>query len=162
MNLPLSVHSDEWDVNRRLSQLGLEQVLLTRSVQRGLAASASCTANHPPVFPGLAAWAETVCGLREELIPRGWERLNEANLPLVVNQSGSIAISVNTGDEQTGRKDGAPCTSSAKGPITKRAILENLGQGVLFHADTLPATEVVNVSGRATWILLMYRDKTAR
>ena len=162
MNDVLPVYSDEWDVNRRLADLGLEEASLIRAVQRGLAAWASCTENHPPVFGGLSAWAETVCALREELVPRGWERSNDANLPLVVNGNGTVAISVATGDEETGMKEGAPCTSSAKGPKTALAILENLGQGVLFPSQMLPPAEIVNASGRATWILLMYRDKKER
>jgi hypothetical protein len=160
MGLPLLVYSDPSDVNRRLVELGLEEILLTRPVQKGFSAWASCTGNHPPIFPGLYGWAETVCALREELIPRGWERSNEVNLPFVVNQEHSIAISVSTGDEDTGRKDGSPCTSAAKGPRTARAILENLGQGVLF--ESLPPAELVNAGGRATWILLMFRDMKTR
>ena len=80
-----------------------------------------------------------VCALREELVPRGWERSNDANLPLVVNGNGTVAISVATGDEETGMKEGAPCTSSAKGPKTALAILENLGQGVLFPSQDAAA-----------------------
>ena len=58
MNEALPVYSDEWDVNRRLADLGLEEASLIRAVQRGLAAWASCTENHPPVFGGLSAWSE--------------------------------------------------------------------------------------------------------
>jgi hypothetical protein len=72
-----------------------------------------------------------------------------------------MAICVNTGDEDTGRKNGAPCTSSAKGPRTRSAVLENLGQEVLF-VDALPSSESVSASGRAMWILLFYRDKKTR
>lgn len=159
--LAIKVYSESWDVNRRLAELGLEEVLLTRPVQRGLAAWASCTPNHPPISPGSWAWAETVCALREELAPSRWERSNEVNLPLTINPEKTVAICVNTGDEDTGLKVGAPCTGSAKGPKTRKAVLENLGQTVLF-IDELPTPELLNKSGRAMWILLMYRDKKAR
>ena len=158
MNLSIPIYSDPWDVSRRLAELGLKEELLKPPVERGFGAWASCTANHPPIFGGLSAWAETVCGLREELAPLGWERLNESNFPLVVNQSGTLAISVATGDEETGRKDDSPCTSSAKGPRTAHAILGNQRQGELFP-EMLPSDEIVSMTGRATWILLMYRDK---
>jgi hypothetical protein len=162
MALVATVYSESWDINRRLEELGLKQEFLIRAVQRGLAAWASCTPNHPPVSPGSWAWAETVCGFREEVIPLGWKRSNEANLPLTINPDKSVAVCVNTGDEDTGRKDGAPCTGSAKGPRTRYAILENLGQSVLLFDEALPSAEVMNRIGRAMWILLMYRDKKAR
>jgi hypothetical protein len=43
-----------------------------------------------------------VCGLRENLASEGWERLDEGNLPWTVNATGSTAIAVATGDEETG------------------------------------------------------------
>jgi len=38
---------------------------------------------------GLFAWGETICALRERLIPLGWERQDEQNWPLVVNRDGT-------------------------------------------------------------------------
>lgn len=154
--------SESWDVKRRLADLGLEEGFLTRPVQRGLAAWASCTANHPPISAGVWAWSETVCGLREELVPFGWERSNESNLPLTINPELTVALCVNTGDEDTGLKVGAPCTGSAKGPRTRKAVLENLGQTVMFVDEVLPNAETLNKGGRVVWILLMYRDRKAR
>jgi hypothetical protein len=161
MTLPASVYVESWDVNNRLGELGLDEPLLIQAVDRGLAAWASCTANHPPAIPGIWAWAETMCSLREQLIFRGWERLNESNWPLVVNGNQMIAISVATGDEQTGRKAGFPSTSSAKGPRTVSAIVANQRQ-LVFPEMMLPPIDSLNASGRATWLLLMHRDKDAR
>src|SRR4051794_36717405 len=93
--LAAKVYSAPWDVNRRLSELGLEEEVMRRPVQRGLAAWASCTLNHPPISAGSWAWAETVCGIREELVPGGWERSNESNLPLTINPDRTVALCVN-------------------------------------------------------------------
>ena len=152
----LKVYSDSWVVTTRLAELGLKPDKLIHAVQRGLAAWASCTKNHPPASQGLWAWAETVCGLRDELVPLGWSRSDETNLPLTVNADETLAICVNTGNEDTGIQDGSPCTRSTKGPQTRQAILENLGQLRLF-----PATDVIR-EDRTVWILLIHRDMRAR
>lgn len=158
----LKIHTKTWDVDRRLEELGLKAETLIRAVQVGLAAWAVCTPNHPPISSGSWAWAETVRALRDELIPISWERSNESNLPLTVNPQKTLALCVNTGDEDTGREIGAPCTGSAKGPRTRKAVLENLGQNVLFIDEVFPSAEAVSKNGRVVWILLMFRDKKAR
>lgn len=150
------VIAEPWDVKQRLSELGLEESVLQYSVQRGYTAWASCTRNHPPAFGGISAWGESVCALREQLLPLGWVRLNEENLPLVVSEKGDIAISVSTADEDTGRKDGNPCTRSAKGPKTAGVVIAN--QELLFPEMAIP----LDVKGRSTWLLLIHRDKAAR
>ena len=73
-----------------------------------------------------------------------------------MNADETLAICVNTGNEDTGIQDGSPCTRSTKGPQTRQAILENLGQLRLF-----PATDVIR-EGRTVWILLIHRDMRAR
>ena len=112
MILPAAPLTNPWDVNRRLAELGLEEPLLIRAVERGWVAFASCTLNHPPSIPGIWAWGETICSLGEQLVPRGWARINESMWPLIVNGSGTIALSAATGDENTGNKDEDPLTSS--------------------------------------------------
>jgi hypothetical protein len=151
---------ESWDVNKRLAGLGLEETDLLQPAERGFSAFASCTPNHPPAIPGLWAWGETVCALGERLIPLGWERRNESNWPLVINKNGTIALSVATGNEDTGRKDGDPLTASAKGPRTVNAIMANQRQ--LVFPEMLPPVESLNAPGRATWLLLVYRDIDAR
>jgi hypothetical protein len=161
MASPESIFVESWDVNRRLSDLGLNESDLLEAAERGFSAWASCTANHPPAIPGLLAWGETVCALRETLIPRGWQRKDESNWPIVINKSGTIALSVATGNEDTGRKDNDPLTASAKGPRTVDAVVANQRQLVLF-AEMLPPKETLKDRGRATWLLLLHRDLDAR
>lgn len=160
MALPDTVYVDSWDVNRRLAELGIKEKDLLQAAERGFTAWASCTANHPPAIPGLFAWGETVCALRERLIPLGWERKDEQNWPLVVNRDGAIALSVATGNEDTGRKDKDPVTASAKGPRTISAIVAN--QNLPLFPELLPSAESLEATGRATWLLLVCRDSDAR
>jgi hypothetical protein len=112
-------------------------------------------------------------------MPQGWRRLNEANLPLVVNEDRNLAIAVSTGSKTTGLKDKSPCTSSIKGPMTASALRGNHQQGELFSESEMTQvipfdpqrrmfspTEMMNhtsgepltVSKWRTWILLVYRD----
>jgi hypothetical protein len=161
MAQPVPVHVESWDVRRRLAELGLEESILLSAAERGFVAWASCTANHPPSIPGLWAWAETVCGLGEQLIPRGWDRRNESNWPFVVNRENTVVLTVATGDEQTGRNaDIDPVTTSAKGPRTFDAVATNKKQ--LQFAEILPPREALKVSGSGTWLLLVHRDIQAR
>jgi hypothetical protein len=88
--------------------------------------------------------------------------LGKLRLPLVLNESRTIAISVSTGTEGTGLRDGNPCTSSAKGPKTAGVVQVNQLQEFLFPEMALPSKESLSATGRATWILLMHRDRDAQ
>ena len=149
-----------WDVNRRLAELGLEEAILQRAVQRGWLAFASCTLNHPRSIPGIWAWAETICSLGEQLVPTGWKRVDESMLPLVVNATGTIALSAASGNENTGNLDEGPLTSSSKGPRTMSAIFANRRQIVI--PEVISAAEISSAEDRSTWWLLAYRDISAR
>jgi len=155
--LKTTIHAEQWEASNKLNQLDLEESVLLQAAQAGLSAWAECTENHPPSSPGYFAWAETVRTLRELLFPLGWKRLNEGNLPLAVNEAGDLAISVQTGNDNTGRKDAQPRTSSVKGPRTAGVIQTNL-QALLFPDMALPSKESLDVPGRTTWILLIHRD----
>lgn len=161
MAVPASVYTEPWDIDGRLAKLGLTKAALMQAVQRGFAAWASCTANHPAVASGIWAWGETVCALRENLAPLNWTRLDRDNLALTLNAKETVAISVSAGDEDTGRPSGNPSTRSAKGVRTKDVV--SINQLLLFTEmmDSAPAG-ITPQSRRTTWILLLYRDKAAR
>src|SRR5579871_1828736 len=146
----------------RLAELGITEDLLMQAVQRCLTAWASCTANHPQLFGGISQWAETVCALRETLIPLGWYRSDDGNLPLTINRAGNVAITVATGDESTGQPEESPCTKSSKGPRTASAIEVNRRQLTLFGDIRLLPEDLSRVNGRMTWLLLVHRDMNTR
>jgi len=144
----------------RLAELGLEEEILMQAVEQGQAAWANCTPNHPSLFRGISAWAETISALREALMPRAWRRSDNGNLPLTINESGTIALTVSTGDETTGKRDGSPSTKSSKGPRTADAVTINAAQASLFEIRLRPE-DLKDQSGMMTWILLFHRDAEA-
>jgi hypothetical protein len=156
-----AICTEPLEVRARLGQLGLTEALLQQAVQRGLAAFSSCTENHPRQSPGYYAWSDTVSGLREVLIPLGWHREDDKNLPYTVNESGTIWIIVATGDEFTGRPNEIPCTNSSKGSRTASAVANNQAQYNLFPDTLLTPEDLEKINGsmgRMTWLLLMHRD----
>ena len=157
-----ATHVDPMNVRSRLSELGLAEKMLLLAVERGQIARLSCTKNHPPLYPGISAWSETVCALREQLIPEGWERSDEGNLPFTVNPGRTVAIAVATGDEATGRTDRKPCTKSAKRPRTAGAVATNERQMLLFGPLELRPEHLTKINERMTWLLLIHSDFEVR
>jgi hypothetical protein len=153
------VRQESREVRSRLAELRLEEESLRDAVRRGQLAFLNCTPNHPPPFPGMAAWAETVCAVREVLIPAGWQRSNDNNYALCVDPAGMVAIAVATGNEGTGFAEATPSTNARKGPSTSEAIAANqlrfnfMDQPVTRNGRPVPAG-----SGRQTWILLIHRS----
>lgn len=125
---------------------------------QGLAAWASCTAHHPPLYPGFAAWAETVKALRDQLVLRGWKHCDAGTLSLVVNANDTIAIAVATGNEHTGDQEHEPCTKSGKGPRTEEAVVVNQLQLFPEMSAVLAQISFQPARARKTWWLLVHRD----
>jgi hypothetical protein len=155
MNARVFANTNE--VASRLAELGLTEEGLLQVVRRGHTARLGCTPNHPPLTPGILAWAETVCGLRELLKPEGWTRCDDGNWPLTINLAGDTALSVATGNEATGRASGSPATKSSKGPRTEDAVVTNALQLNLFEqAQDIP--DALDGADRTTWFLLIHFD----
>jgi hypothetical protein len=86
MSVPALIRFEPWDVNDQLKRMGLEEALLIRACDQGVAARLSCTADHPPCYAGLVGWGETVYGVRALHKPSNWVAANENNLSLTVNR----------------------------------------------------------------------------
>jgi hypothetical protein len=156
----LKVYSVPEDVNSRLAELGLKTEILREALQRGFAAWASCTSNHPSNYGGISAWANSVGALRELLHSEGWTRQDDGNLPVTVDAAGRVSIVVSTGDEYTGLTDLTPSTRSSKGPRTVNVVEGNAQQMTLFDLRSRP--KIVKQSAESlTWILLFHRDKAS-
>ena len=102
---PIRIWTEPWDVNRRLQELdkGLTQDVLREAVTRAHAAWAACTPHHPRAYAGISSWAEGMRSLRDLLIPRDWSSRDNRGQPLAVNSFGTLAITVLSGDETTGK-----------------------------------------------------------
>jgi hypothetical protein len=158
-----SVYRQVEDVEMRLEKLGLDTEILKQAVNLGLLARLECTENDPSSFPGICSWAASVRSLREQLIPRGWERLNDRNLPLTVNRSLGIAITASSGDDCTGIEGLFPRTRNPKGVTTQQKVKSNAEQLGLFTDTTdTPEELIAEVKKWNTWLLLSYRDVANR
>jgi hypothetical protein len=157
-----TVFSKPEESRDRLAELGLEALIFTQAIQRGQAIAAGYTPNHPAICRGISQWGEVIAAVREQLLPRDWTRMDEDNLPLTVNPTRTIAISVSTGDESTGIADAIPSTRSTKGPRTADAVIVNALQLNLFGNVPLKPEELKESNGVMTWILLFHRDSIAQ
>lgn len=155
------IRIDQDDVDAALAKLGLNRTVLSEALQAGYLASASCTENDPPNYAGMSQWARTVRGLRERVVPLGWEKCDARGYSTVVDPTGRIAIAVASGCENTGRNNGkSPTTKSEKGPRTVNAVLTNKDQLELFPETLPPVREVVDEEqDKLTFILLFHRDR---
>lgn len=138
----------------RLENLGLSSDLLTDAILVGEAARTSCTANDPPILPGLMAWGRTLRALAERLAEKGWTRRDAGNFSTVNDPRLNIAIVVATGDEATGLRGAIPRTKYPKGPNTVKAIDQNIQQLQLFKELEDDPREG---PAALTWILLIAR-----
>ncbi len=153
-----AVFASSADAQQRLNELGLNEQVLLDAARRGFLAWASCTENHPPLFRGNTAWANAICALREGLTPHGWRAVDEMGLPLTVNASNTIAITVATGDENTAHPEKDPTTRSSKGPRTSDLIAVNRCQAQLFDTDRYLPQLLRQPRDRTGMILLFHRD----
>ena len=156
---PTVVRLQPEEVSQRLAELGVSEDALRNAVSRGQLAFANCTENHPRMFPAIAAWAETVAGVRENLAPFGYARSELKNYSRAIDAAGRVAIAVASGNEETGRAEGTPATKTAKGARTVEAVVINQVQLQLFD-EPAPAEPVEVEDERVTWLLLMYRSRT--
>jgi len=147
------------EVSIRLAELGVNEEALRNAVMRGQLEFASCTENHPRMFPAIAAWAETIAAVRENLAPLRWTRSELKNYSRAVDAAGHVAIAVAAGNEETGRAEGNPSTKTAKGARTVEAVVVNQVQLQLFE-NPAPPEAVDGKDGRVTWLLLMYRTES--
>ena len=139
------------DVDVRLAQLGLGQSLLSDVLLQANLYRVRLTAHHPRLYRYQVMSGETVAALRDQLIPLGWNKSDDGNYELTVNDEGNIAIAVASGDEGTGNPRRTPSNRSPKGRHTVDAIAVNR-QADLF-ADLLPPAKVLETTVD-TWVLL--------
>jgi hypothetical protein len=154
---PTVVHTSTIDVVNALAQLGLTPDILIESIRRGEIGRDSCTKNDPPNAPGFYAWAGTVRALRDILMPQKWMRNDEDCYPRVINADKTIAITVVTGDDGTGKSSANPKTKYPKGAATQAAISCN--QQSLRFEEFPPIEDEADETAETwiTWMLLRKR-----
>lgn len=119
---------------------------------------------NPKGFSGTSAWAAGIEVLRAILISRGWMPEDPNGQPRIVSPDKKHAITVISGDADTGNPHGFPQTRNGKGSQTRRSVQYNSRQLVLWgQADQKPATfDLAGASEQLLWILLFYVDVDAQ
>lgn len=105
MALPEFSHDHEEKANDALSGLGqpgLTQAVLLDALLAGESDYRTTTRDNPGIQRGVTRWGTPIRHLRETLRPSGWKRAEPNSLPLVISPDRSMAITVATGNEDTG------------------------------------------------------------
>lgn len=149
--------SQKADVVTELELLGVPENALREAIEASERLRQGMNPNHPPMAHGFIPWSELVCALRDQLLPLGWRKSDEGNLPRVIHPNGKLAIAVLTGDECTGRNEEALRSKYPRGPRTRALIHENAQQLELgdlgYMAKVLPLPE----SNILLWYLMIRR-----
>jgi len=144
-------------VDARLASLGLTRERLANAILSGDAGASSSTALHPPGNVGYRRWADTVAGLRRQLLPHGWLQSNALNYCTVYNPATRVAIVVMAGDGNTGHRAAATRSKYPKGAVTVRRLRLNQQQASMFPDLKSPAE--VAEEDCATWVLAQDADE---
>ena len=150
-NQPI-IHWSPAAVAAQLHELDLTEKLLVEVVQYALAFHAECTANDAPSAPGFFLWDKAIRGLRDRLMPQGWQSVTQQNYPTVLHPDGTFALTAAGGDERTGDRRGNPATRNDKGTATKNAVAQN-------QATLWPVSPNLTPQAKQTWILLLRVDQ---
>ncbi|SRR6266404_2099817 len=155
------------DVRQELAALGLTSETVIEALLAGETERALCTPNDPPCFHGIVAWARSLRRFREVLLSKNWTKDDTGNFSTVVNPDKTLAISVATGDNETGIYDPArpyasPRLKYPKGNMTRQAVDRNWMYLYLFpdmeaEAKT-KAKEIEAAEKRITWMLVRRRE----
>jgi len=141
----------------RLAEIGVAIEALQRAIADGHAKRIATSENNAPQMFGTYAWAQTLCTLRDELLPRGWRKADPSNFSLTINDARKINIVVESGDKFTRRAHASPRTKSIKGLYIEAVALRNRLETDMFP-DTV-AEELRRIAALLeyqTYILLIH------
>ena len=127
-----------------------------RSIYR---AFVQVTSLHPKGFNGTSGWADGISQVRAAMIPKGWHAEDPQGQPRVVAKDRKTAVTLSSGNSDTGVPHKVPQTRNDKGSQTANSVHFNARQGVLFPftPDNGPVA-IPPAKGQALWILLYYID----
>lgn len=79
----------------------------------------------PAVYRGSTIWGIGNAALREQLAPAGWKGVSDRNDEQAVHPEASIAVTVKSGDENTGLLGEVASQKSPAGQCITQAVLQN-------------------------------------
>lgn len=118
----------------------------------------------PKGFGGTNAWADGIEALRGILIPKGWVPSDPQNQPRIVSPDGKHALTVISGDADTGNPHTDPQTRNKRGSQTLRSVTYNSAQMDLFPVSKVVKApfDVDSTPGQTLWIFLFHVDTAAQ
>ncbi|WP_354641309.1 hypothetical protein [Kitasatospora camelliae] len=149
----------------RLAQWGLSVEQIHQSVIAGDDARSRVSSRYyPRNYAGITMWAETLAGLRRQLlkIRRGWRIGSTSNYETVYSIEREVAFAVVSGDTYTGidgRRD--PKLTRKRGPKTKERVRRNAVIGQLAFDLEIPGAreELPADEACSTWFLVIHPDE---
>lgn len=120
-----AVYSEPIAARSRLAALGLGPESLWDALNYGLAERNNLTANDPLWLWGILTSGKITRGLRDQLVPLGWEICNDRTYATVIHPNRLLQIAVSSGDTDTGNPLGHPATRVEKGIATELAVKSN-------------------------------------
>lgn len=145
-------------VAARLSELHptLDMVLLREVSEHGYRRRVEATDMHSTTAAGTFHWHESIFALRTMLSERGWRKEDVSNCPLIVSPDRTIALSLMTGDNETGWPQGNPSNQAQKGAVLETAVARNQQQLKLFDAKYVSATLSNRQEATQLWVVLYH------
>lgn len=139
----------------KLLALGLTHESVVMAIGNSEIERLGCSVFEPRLMPGIKAWGAAFGTLAEESIRTGrWEKVEEHNLPRILNEELHVAVAVISGDDGTGLTHRIPKSKSPRGVQTVSFVRFNHWQGVLFPDLSVPEAE----DSYVTYWLLIYSD----
>jgi len=117
----------------RITQLGLTPALLSALGLGMLQAGASAHPYGARSSAGYRRWDAGLAVFGEQLCPRNWRRELFEGLELIINPGRTVAISVNSSDENVGNLLRDPKARFKRGATVVRRVANNANQGDFFR-----------------------------
>lgn len=120
---------DPYEVDLRLSQLGLSRYPIVEAAQQGDFQRRTASPDEPNGASGYYLWARTLRHLRQSTREHHqWHRGLFRRIPVAYNPQATVAVAVSSGDERTGKPGPDPATKNVKGVATAEAVQNNVNQ----------------------------------
>lgn len=147
------IRSEHWDVDLRLSQLGLSREKLLAAVAVAMHERANATPFHPINAAGTFAYQHGVWALRNEFVGREWVEDRADGVEGIRNEALGIKVAFSNVDRAC-QDDHIPRPRSSKGAGAERASCGNLFGDLPRYAKKL-------ADGIALYYLMVDEDGAA-
>lgn len=148
----MAVLKEAYEVESRLSELGVTKDELFEVVREAVGSRRAATPLHPLSAAGQFAYLNGTERLRQICIPKGWKVSRTEGVEAAYNPEAGVKL-IYQNAERAGDPLLAPQAKTAKGPAAARAI--EMGQGEFWpemHEQEVRESTAVN------WYLFVYAD----